>query len=121
LAIFHLDFREPEQDTGDHAAYRAAQIDLRRDDDDPDALLTPVCPQGDPFVLPAREPLEFPDHDGGDRPVKDGLLQLCKRRTPERQTRLDIFKPLHRRALDPLTREPPGEFGFLTSGLLPSG
>ena len=121
LTIFHLDFREPEKDTGHHAAYRAAQIDLLRDDDDSYVPLTPVCQQGDPFVLPSREPIEFPDHDGGDRPVKDGPLQLFKRRTPERHTRLNVFKPLHRRELDPLTREPSGEFRFLTVGLLPSG
>jgi hypothetical protein len=41
-SIFRLDFRQPEEDTGHHAAQRAAQIDLLRHDDDPHIMLTPV-------------------------------------------------------------------------------
>lgn len=53
--IFHLDFCEPEEYTGDHAAQRAAQIDLLRYDN-PHATLTSVCQGCGAFVLLEQRP-----------------------------------------------------------------
>ncbi len=56
-SIFQLDFCQPEEYTGHHAAQRAAQINLLGHHYNPHVTLTPVRKERDAFMLPTREPV----------------------------------------------------------------
>src|SRR5262249_3455304 len=120
-AIFPLDLGEPKKDTRHHAADGTAEINLLGHGDHPDIVPTPRGEQIDPILLPPREPIELPHHDGGEGPLTNRALQAPKRGATEALSALDVFKPLHSSQVVPLGGEPAGEFGLLAIRLLGSG
>src|SRR5512135_65918 len=104
--IFQLDLGQAEQDAGDHAADRAAEVDLLRHHHDADTAFAPVGQQADAFVLTPRDPVELPHHDRADFAVEDRPLHAVEIGALQRRAAFVIFKPAYRRRFDAMVRQP---------------
>jgi hypothetical protein len=117
-AIFPLNLSEPKEDTRHHPADRPAEINLLGHRDHPDIVPTLRGEEIDAILLPPCEPIELPHHDGGDGPRANRPLEARKGGPPEALPTLNVFKPLNCSQVDPLVKEPAGQLGLLTIGLL---
>jgi hypothetical protein len=115
-----LDLRQPKQDTRDHAADGAAQVNLRRPRDHSYVPRPPVGHESTPIWLPSCQPVALPDDDHRDRPRLNRALQPGKGGPVEGLAPCNIFKPLPRWAVEALGLTPAEELGFLAVGLLRS-
>lgn len=89
-AIFFFNFGQAKQDTGEHSSYRALEVNLWRDGDNPHAFLAPFFQEADAVMLAAGQTVQFPDDDGEHRPVKNSFLKVVKDGPFERRTTLLI-------------------------------
>jgi hypothetical protein len=93
-AIFLFNLGQAKHDTGEHSSYRALQVNLRRDGDNPHAFLAPFYQEADAVMLAAGQTAQFPADDGVHRPVKNSFLKVVKDGPFERRTTLLIDSPL---------------------------
>src|SRR5919204_737492 len=100
--------------------HSATEVELLGDHHDAYPSFTPIRQQIHPLALASRNPVEFPDHHGGDGARKDALLHAVKGWPFERSATFDIFEPLDGSGWHGVACEPTQDVRFLAVGLLPT-
>lgn len=114
--VLMLNLRNTEQDTGNQVSNRAAEVDLLRNRDNPDAALTPVGHDIDAIPEIAGQAVELPDDNGVDRARENSRLQFLESRALQMLSRFAVFEPMD--SFVPVPFEPRLQLGALAIGLL---